>query len=92
MLSALSKLERLGKSEWRVLFARAGQRAGGNTRACPGQECRRCPYQFTRGYGTPVEVKQAAVALYGYGHWLNAVGHVCGSCAQSVMRWVCKLR
>jgi insertion element IS1 protein InsB len=53
--------------------------------------CRRCQYQFTRrdGYGTPVEVKQAAVTLYGYGLSLNAVGHLLGSCAQSVMRWVC---
>jgi hypothetical protein len=53
--------------------------------------CRRCQYQFTRrdGYGTPDEVKQAAVTLYGYGLSLNAVGHLLGSCAQSVMRWVC---
>jgi len=53
--------------------------------------CRRCQYQFTRrdGYGTPDEVKQAAVTLYGFGLSLNAVGHLLGSCAQSVMRWVC---
>ncbi len=53
--------------------------------------CRRCQYQFTRrdGYGTPDEVKQTAVTLYGFGLSLNAVGHLLGSCAQSVMRWVC---
>ena len=34
-------------------------------------------------------MKQAAVTLYGYGLSLNAVGHLLGSCAQSVMRWVC---
>jgi hypothetical protein len=53
--------------------------------------CRRCQYQFTRrdGYGTPDEVKQATVTLYGFGLSLNAVGHLLRSCAQSVMRWVC---
>jgi transposase-like protein len=53
--------------------------------------CRRCQYQFTRrdGYGTPDEVKQTAVTLYGYGLSLNAVGHLLGSCAPSVMRWMC---
>jgi hypothetical protein len=56
------------------------------------------PDQFTRRAGsvhascrlcTPDEVKRAAVTLYGYGLSLNAVGHLLGSCAQSVMRWVC---
>ena len=53
--------------------------------------CRRCQYQFTRrdDHETPDEVKQAAVTLYGYGLSLNAVGRLLGSCAQSVMRWVC---
>jgi transposase-like protein len=41
--------------------------------------CRRCQYQFTRrdGYGTPDEVKQVAVTLYGCGLSLNAVGNFC---------------
>jgi insertion element IS1 protein InsB len=34
-------------------------------------------------------VKQAAVTLYGYGLSLSAVGHLLGSCAQSMMRRVC---
>jgi IS1 family transposase len=34
-------------------------------------------------------VKQTAVTLYGYGLSLTAVGRLLGSCAQSVMRWVC---
>jgi insertion element IS1 protein InsB len=53
--------------------------------------CRRCRYQFTRhdDKEAPEEVKQAAVTLYGYGLSLNAVGRLLGSCAQSVMRWVC---
>jgi transposase-like protein len=53
--------------------------------------CRRCQYQFTRrdGYGTPDEVKQAAVTLYGFGLSLTAVGRLLGSCAQSVTQWVC---
>jgi hypothetical protein len=34
-------------------------------------------------------VKQTAVTLYGYGLSLNAVGHLLGSCAPSVMRWMC---
>jgi hypothetical protein len=55
------------------------QGAGCEIRACAGQATmavRRCQYQFTRrdGYGTPDEVKQAAVTLYGYGLSLNAVG------------------
>jgi CheY-like chemotaxis protein len=37
-------------------------------------------------------VKQAAVTLYGFGLSLNAVGHLLGSCAQTVMRLVPKAR
>jgi insertion element IS1 protein InsB len=70
------------------------QRAGGEIRARPGKQrwvCRRCRYQFTRrdDHDTPDQVKQAAVTLYDYGLSFNAVGHLLGRCAQSVMRWVC---
>ena len=51
--------------------------------------CKRCRYQFTRldGHGTPEP--RAAVSLYGYGLSLNAVAHLLGTTAQSVLRWVC---
>jgi hypothetical protein len=45
--------------------------------------------RFSAGrYGTPDEVKQVAVGLAGYGLSINAIGHLLGSCAQSVMRWI----
>jgi insertion element IS1 protein InsB len=51
--------------------------------------CKRCRYQFTRldGHGTPEPTKRAAVSLYGLS--LNAVAHLLGTTAQSVLRWVC---
>ena len=50
--------------------------------------CKRCRYQFTRldGHGTPEPTKRAAVSLYGYGLSLNAVAHLLGTTAQSVLR------
>jgi IS1 family transposase/transposase-like protein len=53
--------------------------------------CKRCRYQFTRleGHSTPEPTKRAAVSLYGYGLSFNAVAHLLGTTAQSVLRWVC---
>jgi insertion element IS1 protein InsB len=53
--------------------------------------CKRCRYQFTRpeGHGTPEPTKRAAVSLYGYGLSFNAVAHLLGTTAPSVLRWVC---
>ncbi|GEO43279.1 hypothetical protein SAE02_74270 [Skermanella aerolata] len=53
--------------------------------------CKRCRYQFTRleGHDTPEPTKRAAVSLYGYGLSFNAVAHLLGTTAQSVLRWVC---
>jgi transposase-like protein len=49
--------------------------------------CKRCRYQFTRpeGHGTPEP--HAAVSLHGLS--FNAVAHLLGTTAPSVLRWVC---
>ena len=54
--------------------------------------CKRCRYQFTclEGHGTPEPMKCAAVSLYGYGLSFNAVAHLLGTTAPSVLRWVCR--
>jgi transposase-like protein len=60
--------------------------------ACGRQRwrCKGCGRQFTRTTprGQPAEVKQAAVALYGTGLSLDAVGKRIGVSAQSVLRWL----
>jgi transposase len=54
--------------------------------------CKRWRYQFTRleGHGTPEPTRRAAVSLYGYGLSFNAVAHLLGTTAPSVLRWVCR--
>jgi transposase len=54
--------------------------------------CKRCRYQFTRleEHGTPDPTRRAAVSLYGYGLSFNAVAHLLGTTAPSVLRWVCR--
>src|SRR5688500_2268127 len=60
--------------------------------ACGRQRwrCKGCGRQFTRTTprGKPAEVKQTAVALYGTGLSMNAIGKRIGVSAQSVMRWL----
>jgi insertion element IS1 protein InsB len=54
--------------------------------------CRRCGYQFT-DTNPPSDAqdkkKLAAVMLYGHGSSLRTVAQLLGTCAQSVLRWVC---
>ncbi len=54
--------------------------------------CTRCRSQFTRPevHGTPEPTRRAAVSLSGYGLSFNAVAHLLGTTAQSVLRWVCR--